>query len=215
MATSTHDQVVTLPRLGAVARQALPHVIEGSLLPALLFYVGLRLVGVTAAILIALTYAYAALAGRKVRSGEVPGMLAISAVMLTGRTVLALLTGSAFLYFLQPTLGGVLLAGAFAVSVPLGRPLIERLARDLVPIPAGVDDAPWLSSYFRTLSYVWAAANLANAGFSLWLLTTRSLDAFVLGRTAAAALCNAVALGISVALFVRTARRHDLAVVRG
>ena len=48
-------------------------------------------------------------------------MLLIGALLMTARTVIALMTGSVFLYFLQPTLGTFMVAGLFLVSAPLGR----------------------------------------------------------------------------------------------
>ena len=50
---------------------------------------------------------------------------------------MAAVTGSAVVYFLQPTLGTMMVAMAFLASVPLRRPLAAKVATDLVPLPAG------------------------------------------------------------------------------
>src|SRR2546427_394125 len=65
----------------------------------------------------------------------VPGTLMLAAAGVTVRAVLAAATGSAVVYFLQPTLGTLVVSAAFLCSVPLRRPLIQKLASDMVPLP--------------------------------------------------------------------------------
>lgn len=206
--------VFTLPRLGDIARQAVPHVLEGTLIPLALFYAGFHLFGFTVAIIVTLSWAYLAVATRVLRRRPVPGVLLISALMLTARSAMGLLSGSAFLYFIQPAIGGALLAAAFGFSVLVRRPLAERLARDLVPLPDHVLRAPWIGGFFVRITLFWAGVFAANAALSVWLLTTSSVGAFVIGRTAASAGLTIVAIAASTLAFVRTARANDLAVVR-
>lgn len=205
--------VFTLPRIGEISRQALPHLIEGTIAPLALFYAGLHWFGLNAAITATLGFAYLAVAGRLLRGRPIPGMLLLSAILLTARSVLSLLTGSAFLYFLQPTLGGALLAIVFLGSALVKRPLAERLARDLVPLPDHVLGAAWVRTFFVRVTILWATTFAVNAGLSLWLLMTRSIGTFMIGRTAASWVLTVAAIAASTLAFLRTARANDLEVV--
>lgn len=207
--------IFTLPRLGTVARRSVPQVIEATVVPVALMYAGLEISGLTLAVTAALLWAYAGIGARLVRGRPVPGLIMISAIMLTARSILAVGTGSAFLYFLQPALGTVLVALAFLASAMIRRPLAERLARDLVPLPDSLLQASWMRTFFVRITLLWAAVFAANAALSLWLLLTRSASTFVLGRSALSTLLTAAAIGVSTLVFVRMARRNDTLVVRG
>ena len=118
-----------IPRLGTLARHALPNVVEGTLVPVALFLVMLHFLGLWGAMVVGLGWSYTAVLRRVVARKRVPGIMILGAVTLTARCALAFATGSPFLYFLQPTLGTALVATAFLLSVPLGRPLAQRHRR--------------------------------------------------------------------------------------
>src|SRR5262249_61241412 len=110
---------------------------------------------------------------------RVPGILVLTAVTLTARTIIAMVSGSVVVYFLQPTLGTALVAGAFLLSVPLGRPLAERLARDFCPIPSGVLAHAPVRRVFLQISLLWAFTQLANAPVTRWLPFSPSVATFL------------------------------------
>src|SRR6266404_2250687 len=91
-----------LPSLRAIARHALPNLVEATLVPTALFYLGWFTLGRWAAFAAALVWAYAMLARRMTRRQRVPGLLLLALLGLTVRTVAALATGSTFVYFVQP-----------------------------------------------------------------------------------------------------------------
>ena len=62
----------------------------------------------------------------------------LAVVTLVVRSVIAFAADSTFLYFLQPTLGGLALAITFLVSVVIDRPLVRRFAGDFCWLPARV-----------------------------------------------------------------------------
>jgi hypothetical protein len=109
-----------LPRLRSLARHAIPHLIEATLIPLALFYGFLWIVGVWGALFAALGWSYAAILRRVVLRQSIPGLLVLGALGLTARTAVAFASGSVFIYFLQPTLTTVVIAGAFLLSVPAG-----------------------------------------------------------------------------------------------
>jgi hypothetical protein len=201
-----------LPRPAALVRHALPALVESTVGPAVVFYGALALGGLRAALFFALAWSYLALA-RRIAHGERPsGMLVIAAVLLTGRTVLGLVTGSAFLYFLQPTLGTFLLALAFLASVRLGHPLAERLARDFFPLDPWLLARPRVRTFFLRVSLLWTAVFLANATVSLWLLFASSVPTYVLAKTLSSTLGVAAGAALSTLWFRRTLEGEGIVV---
>jgi len=192
-----------IPRLTAMARHAIPHVLEATLIPLALFYGGLQLFGLWGALVAALVWSYTSLLRRLVARRRIPGILVLGIIGLTVRTALALATGSAFLYFLQPTLGTGLVATVFIGSVVLGRPLAQRLAADFVPLPESLLAHAGVRRFFRRISLLWAGVFLANAGISLWLLVSQSLSTFLWTRTVVSIALTAVAVAISTRAFRR------------
>ena len=192
-----------IPRLTALARHATPHILETTLIPLALFYGGLRLVGLWGALIAALLWSYSSLLRRLLMRRRVPGMLLLGIVGLTARTGLALATGSAFLYFLQPTLGTGLVATIFIGSTVLGRPLAMKLANDFMPLPESLLAHAGVRRFFHRISLLWAGVFLANAGISLWLLVSQSLATFLWTRTLASAVLTVGAVAISTWAFRR------------
>ena len=139
----------------------MPQAIEGAIVPAALFLLFDHLAGTGAAIAAALAWSFVAIARRVARGRRVPGMVILSAVTLIGRSVLSLATGSTFLYFLQPALGAVCLAGAFLGSVVVGRPLAHRFAADFCELPGDMLSDLRVRSFFQRVSIMWGVAGLA------------------------------------------------------
>ena len=112
--------------------------------PATLFYVCVRVLGVWPAIIAALGWTYAAIAWRAATGRRTSGLLLLTAVVMTGRTLIALLSDSTFLYFLQPVIGDGVVAATFLLSLatrpadggPAGRRLLPDGPR-AAPAPAG------------------------------------------------------------------------------
>ena len=197
-----------LPRIGALVRYAAPRVLEGAVAPLAVFVVSLHFLGVMGAVAAGLGFAYSLVAWRLLTKRKVPALLIMGTVLLTARSVLALSTGSVFVYFLQPTLGTTLVAFAFLLSLGTGRPLVGRLARDFCPIPEHVAEAPPMRRFFRQITLLWAGAQLANAAITLWLLLGQSVGVFVVTRTAVSLGFTALAIGASVLWFRRSMRHH-------
>ena len=206
--------VFEIPRLRAVARHALPNVLEASIIPVAVFVVALHLAGITGALVGAIAWAYGAIAVRLMTGRRVSGLLLLGAATLTARTMIAVATGSVFVYFLQPTLGTVMVGFAFALSVPLGHPLALRLSQDFCPIPTETMSDPRVRRFFMQISLLWAVVQLSNAGLAIWLLVSQSVGTFVVARTATSATLTLTAIGASVLWFRHTMARHGIAVVR-
>ncbi|MCZ7527128.1 MAG: hypothetical protein M5U14_12535 [Acidimicrobiia bacterium] len=203
-----------IPRLSTLARHALPNVVESTLIPLVIFMVTLRVLGVWGALAGGLVWSYGALLRRVVTGRRVPGILLLGSVTLTARTAIALATGSVFVYFLQPTLGTVLVATAFLVSVPIGRPLAQRLANDFCPIPPHVLANEHVRRFFLRISLLWAFTQLANATVTIWLLVSQSVGTFVVAKTVVSAALTTSAIAVSTVWFKRSMTRHGILVGR-
>jgi hypothetical protein len=176
------DRIV-VPNLRGVLRHALPNVVEGKIVPLVLFVGCLQFVGVTTAVLVALAWSLMSVARRLLVGKSVPGLLMLTTVALVAKSVTAIATGSLFVYFLQPTATTALVGLAFLISVPLGRPLAERLAHDLCPFDEATRAHPVLRQFFARVSLWWAVTSMINFAITLWLLLTQSPTTFVLVKS--------------------------------
>jgi intracellular septation protein A len=194
-----------------MAHHALPQLLESTIAPAALFYVILSVLDLRGALLATLAWTYLALGRRLLTGRHLPGMLLIASVLLTVRTVAALATGSGFVYFLQPTVGTFLLAAAFLISVPVGKPLAERLAKDFCPLDPSLFKRPYVQRFFLRISLLWTVVFVTNAALGLWFLLTQSLGNFVLLKTSVTTTVIAAAIAVSTLWFRQTLRGEGLA----
>jgi hypothetical protein len=194
-----------LPTPRQLLVRAIPQAIETAIVPATLFVAVSAVFSTSVAIVAALAWALACAARRLMTGRRVPGMTVLAAVTLLGRSLVALAAGgSAFLYFLQPALGGFLLAGAFIASVLLDRPLVRSFANDFVTLPSKVSTHSVVHCFFRRASLMWGTLAFANASATLWLLTTQSTGVYVILKTVLSIGWNAAAITLSVIWFRRT-----------
>ena len=113
-----------------------------------------------------------------------------------------------FVYFLQPTLGLTLVAMAFLLSAGTAQPLAGRIARDFCPIPEHVATTVPMRKFFRQITLLWACAELANAGITLWLLLSQSVGVYVVTRAVMSVALTGLAIMLSVLWFRRSMSRH-------
>jgi hypothetical protein len=201
-----------IPGLRTVARHAVPRFVEGTLVPLVLFVICLRFLGVWGAMTAGLLWVYSAIGVRLTLRKRVPGILVLGAVTLTARTVIALVSGSVLVYFLQPSLGTMLVALAFLMSVPLDRPLAGRLADDFCPLPSDVRANTHVRRFFRQISLLWAFAQISNAAITIWLLFSQSLSTFVVLRSVVSCSVTVAAIVASTLWFKRSMARHGITV---
>jgi hypothetical protein len=175
----------------------MPNVIEGKIIPVVVFLGLLELVGTTFALLGALTWSVLALGRRHRRGRSTSGLLLLTTVGLAARTVAALATGSLVVYFIQPTVATALVALAFLGSVLVGQPLVERLFVDLCPLDDEARAHPELRRFFTHASLWWAFTSAVNFGVTLWLLLSRSPTTFLLVKSFLGPLTTLVTLTVA------------------
>ncbi len=204
--------ILHLPSPRAVVRHALPPLLESTIGPGVLFYVVLVTAGFRGALIAALAWAVLAAVRRVVKREKLPVILVLSLAMLAGRTAVAYATGSAFLYFVQPTASTFLMGVLFVLSVAARRPLAERLAHDFCPLDPDMMRRPIVRKFFLRVSLLWGVVLAMQAGFVLWLLLQASLGAFVVERQVVNSVLTAIGVVVSVVWFVRVMRREGFAV---
>lgn len=189
---------IVIPNLRDALRHAIPNVVEGKLVPVVIFIGLLELTGDTWALLAALGWSLASIGVRLSTGRRVPGLVVLSAVALAARTIAALATGSMIVYFLQPTVTTVLVGFAFVGSVPLGKPLALKLACDVLPFDDETTSHPLVRRFFVRLSLLWAVTSLINATITIWLLLTQSTTTFVLVKSFLGPATATVTIGVGM-----------------
>jgi hypothetical protein len=202
--------VIDMAHPRAIASHAARTVLFASVLPMAVFYAALSIAGLNAAIVLTLCWYYAGLVVRRLRNRPMLGATMLGAVLMTVRAGVGLWTGSAFLYFLQPVAGTVATATSFAVTALAGRPLLEHLAHDFVPVPAALSEQLRGNRFFSYASALWAAMYVANAAGTVWLLTNSSLGAFLLLKTLLSPLLTGATIAVTVLLLRRLLRRDGV-----
>lgn len=188
-------------------RHALPRFIEGAIAPVVVFWCAFVLLGLTGGLVAAVAWVYTGILWRFARGHEVPAMLLLAALGVTARAALAAATDSAVVYFLQPTLGTLAVSIAFLASIPLGRPLAQKVATDMVPMPDAFLRHFRVRQFFLRISLLWSAVFFVNASLSLWMLLHESIGTYLWVRTGLVALLGAAAVVVSVLGFRRCLRQ--------
>lgn len=196
--------------LRAVARQGLPNLIEATIVPAILFYVLVVAVSGTAAIIAAMAWACVAVLRRVVVGQRIPSILLLGTLGLVVRTIVGLLSGSMFAYFLQPLATTVALGAVFLGSVLIGRPLISRLAHDFCPIAPEVLIRPAVVELFVGLTVLWAGVNLLTAATTFGMLVSLPVSTFIVVKTVTSLAITIAAIVLTVSWSIRIARRENL-----
>ena len=207
------NETLILPNLRAVARRLGHSLIEGKLIPLVVFLSFLGFVGRTGAVLAALVWSIACITFRVSTGRRVPGLVVLTAVGLTARTIAALATGSMVVYFLQPTVSTALLGAAFLVSVGVRRPLAERLARDFCPFDEATARHPRFHQFFMRLSLLWFVTSMINASLTLWLLLTQPVSTFVLVKSFVGPGFTTLTVLLAIGWFRFTTRNNGLRIV--
>src|SRR5436309_1302580 len=165
-----HPATAELPRVGRIVRHAGPRVLQATVIPTVAFLAGHAAFGLAGGLVAALTWSWGCILWRMATGRSVGGLLPIGAIGLTFRSLVALVSGSTFVYFAGPVVvmtgsGLVILASAWT-----SRPLIGRVVSDVVPLPDSVLDHPQTDRLMRRLSALWGLEQVACAAVNVYLL---------------------------------------------
>jgi hypothetical protein len=162
-----------------------------------------------------LVWAYVAILRRVVRGSRIPAILVLATVGLTVRTLVGLVSGSTFAYFVQPIATTVALAAVFVGSVVIGRPVIARLAHDFCPLAPEVARRPAVLRLFGGLTLLWALVHIVTAALTFGLLTTMPVATFVALKTVACLAVTVSAIAVTILWALRVVRRERLVFAPG
>jgi hypothetical protein len=165
-------QHVELPRPWRLLRTAAWSLGESVGLPFVAYLVANRVAGQTAGLISGLAAVWLITAARKAFTGSVPGLLTISAIMLTVQTALVLATGATWIYLLQFPIAKFGLCLAFARSAPTKKPLVAQLATEVVGLLHPSAHSPGLHRFFQKATWLWSAIFLAlTCVMAVWVAT--------------------------------------------
>ena len=205
---------IRIPGLRALARHALPGIIEGAVIPALLLFLGLKTMGIWGGLSLGLAWSYAGIVRRSVRGSRVSGLLLLAAFTLTLRSVVSGISGNMGLYLIQPALGEFALGLAFAASLVTREPLVGRLAGDFVPL-GDLTERPAVAAVFRQLTALWAVVFVVNALLGLGMLMNQSAETYILVRPTASLIVRGAGIALSIVWFRMGLRRRGVRVLMG
>jgi hypothetical protein len=194
----------------ALARRSLPHVLEATLVPAVISYVLLLTVGAGAAMVAVLAWTYIAVGRRVARGVAIPSILMLATIGLTMRTMIGVASGSTFAYFVQPVATTVVLAAVFAGSVVIGRPVIGRVASDFCHLAPEVAARPGIVRLFEGLTLLWAGVHFLTAATTFGMLVSMSPANYVALKTVTCLAITVAAIVLTVSCSIRTARSENL-----
>lgn len=204
--------VIDMPGWRPIARQALRTTTLVSLVPMAVFYATMSRFGLRAAVLTTVGWYYAGLLSKVLRREPVLAAAMLGAGLLSVRAVVTFLTGSAFLYFVQPVAGTVATAAVFAATALAGRPVLDRLAHEFCPFPAELSERLRADNFFGRISLVWSFTYFVNAVGTVWLLTSASLTGFLVLKSVLGPVITLAAVLTSYLVFRRTTRRQGITV---
>lgn len=181
---------------------------QATVIPTIAFLAAHSMFGLAGGLAAALTWSWGCILWRSATGRSVGGLLPIGAIGLTFRSLVALVSGSTFVYFAGPAVvmtasGLVILASAWT-----SRPLIGRVVTDVVPLPDSVLEHPRTDRLMRHLSALWGLEQVVCAAVNVYLLTELPTDRYLVVRAPAAWTLSAAALAISLS----AGRRHLAAI---
>jgi len=201
-----------LPRPWRLALTAGWNLAESLGLPAAGYLAGVALAGQAAGMVAATGVVWLTVVVRKVATRSVPGLLAISALVLTLQTALVVATGSTLVFLLQFPLANLALCVLFARTARTREPLVARLAGEVVGLRQPSSRHPGMDRFFREDTWLWAAIFAASTAGLAAALAVEPAGMVLLLATAVTVGGAAAGAFVSVLWFIRVLRRFDLRV---
>jgi hypothetical protein len=181
-------------------------------LPVAGYFIGARLGGRDAGMVAATAVVWLTVAGRKVLTRSVPGLLTISALVLTLQTSVVIATGSVLFFLLQFPLANLGLCVLFARTAPTRKPLVAQLAAEVVALRQPSSAHPGLHRFFQGATWLWAGIFAVTTVGLAAAMVLEPAKAFLLLTTAVTVGGVIAGTGASAVWFFRVLRRLGLRV---
>jgi hypothetical protein len=201
-----------LPRPWRLALTAGWNFAESLGLPVAAYLAGAALGGQAAGMVAATIVVWVTVAVRKLATKNVPGMLAISALVLTLQAALVIATGSTLVFLLQFPLANLALCILFARTARTREPLVARLAAEVVGLRQPSSSQPGLDRFFQGATWLWATIFAASAAGLAAAMAVEPASFVLLLTTAVTVGGIAAGACLSAMWFVRVLRRSGLRV---
>ena len=147
---------------------------------------------------------------RRVATGSVPSLLAISALVLTVQAAVVLATGELWLFLLQFPLANLAMSVLFARTARGPDPLEARLAADMVALRQPTAGHPGLHRCFQGATWLWAGIFLLLTAVLAGLMTTVPAGTFMMLFTVTTIALTAAGTGASALWFRAVLRKAGL-----
>lgn len=201
-----------LPRPWRLTMTAGWNIAESLGFPLAAYFIGAKLGGQGAGMVAATVVAWLAVVARKLFTRCVPGLLMISALVLTLQTALVLMTGSVLFFLLQFPLANLALCLLFARTAPTRKPLVAKLAAEVVALRQPSDRHPGLDRFFRGATWLWAGIFALSAAGLAVAMALEPVTIFMLLTTVVTVGGTIAGTIASAVWFVRVLRRSGLRV---
>ena len=179
-------------------------------LPGVGYVIGQELAGRNAAMIAAAAIMWLVAVVRKVATGTVPGLVTISALVMTVQAAVVVSTGNVFFFLLQFPLANLVMCVLFARTAPTRKPLIARLAAEVVALRQPATHYPALHRFFQGATWLWAGLFfLTTVGLSVMMLT-EPLTLFLVLYTAVTVGGVVVGAGLCAFWFHQVIRKTGL-----
>ena len=181
-------------------------------LPVAGYFVGAQLGGRDAGMVAATVVVWLTVIGRKVVTRCVPGLLTISALVLTLQTAVVIVTGSMLFFLLQFPLANLGLCVLFARTAPTRKPLVAQLAAEVVALRQPSSHHAGLHRFFQGATWLWAGIFAATTVGLAVLMAVESVKVFLLLTTILTVGGTVAGTILSALWFVRVLHRFGLRV---
>ena len=200
-----------LPRPWRLMLTASWNLAESLGIPVVGYVIGATLGGRDVGMLTATGVVWLTVLGRKVFTRSVPGLLTISALVLTVQTAVVIVTGSVLFFLLQFPLANLGLCVLFARTAPTRKPLVAQLAAEVVAL-RHPSHHPGLHRFFQGATWLWAGIFAVSTAGLAAAMALEPVKVFLLLTTAVTVGGVIAGTGASVLWFFRVLRRCGLRV---
>jgi hypothetical protein len=200
---------IELPRPWRLMLTAGWNLAESLGIPVAGYFVGAAIDGRNAGMIAATAVCWLTVIARKVVTRSVPGLLTISALVLTLQTAVVIATGSVLFFLLQFPLANLGLCVLFARTAPTRKPLVAQLAAEVVAL-RHPSHHPGLHRFFQGATWLWAGIFAGSTIGLAVLMALESVKVFMLLTTVVTVGGIIAGTGASALWFFRVLRRHGL-----